>query len=108
MAGREENTEDPEKRKRISVKAAMEMGTHKEMLPLSVIIQKVVNFGPNKLILKSDCSDLIKFGGTEMVTLKDSNGGPETDETMRRRWKRETIKKSSEDYDIDILPLSTI
>ena len=30
------------------------------------------------------------------------------DETMRRRWKREMSKKSSEDYDIDILPLSTI
>ena len=39
----------------------------------------MVNFCPNKLILKSDCSDLIKFGGTEMVTLKDSNGDPETD-----------------------------
>ena len=43
-----------------------------------------------------------------MVTLKGSNGEPETDETMRRRWKWESIKKSSEDYDIDILPLSTI
>ena len=82
MAGTEENTEDPEKRRRILVKAAMEMGTDKEMLPYSIVSynpEKVVNFCPNKLLLKPD--SLLKFRGSEMVTLKCSNGEPETDET---------------------------
>ena len=46
---------------------------------VTIVSYNPVNFCPNKLILKPD--SLLKFRGTEMVTLKCSNGDQETDET---------------------------